>query len=227
MVSRQRTADEAADAAMEQIRKGADEPASPTLPEETKFNFRSSGFSRMRTEWRREDHEVIQAALDAVEERIVKVLFPDAYQVMFELYSIVRTPQTQNGEVVVDRFGLPLWKRLPSGAWEEDYSKLTTRQKEDFLFRITTNIFAWSQRAADLWGEAMFAKVHWEEHHAFAYISEYKGKDTVEGRTAYANQESIDERYFAVFRSLLSRRADAIVRSLELLSQRLKDSLTM
>jgi hypothetical protein len=35
--------------------------------------------------------------------------------------------------------------------------------------------------------------------------------------------EAADERYFAIFESVLSRKADAIVRSMERLSQRLKD----
>lgn len=225
MTTRTLTHEEQESRIIEDKMKEDEVPAEVTLPEETKFEFRTPGFSRMRTEWRREDHEVLISAQRIVDERI-QAMFADAYQVMFEVYSIVRTAETDpvTGETVVDRFGFPVWKRLPSGAWEEDFGRLTTLNKEHLMFLLTTHLWDWEQRAADVWGEAMFAKAQWAERHAIAYDSP-KGRLTIEDRTAKADADSAEERYFAIFFSLLSRRADAITRSMERLSQRIKDSL--
>lgn len=224
MATRTRSTDEQAAEALEEMAEQADTPAEASIPEETKFTFRTPGFSRMRTEWRREDYDVIQSAKDMVERRIIE-MFADAYQVMFDVYSVVRTQAADaNGEPMVDAFGLPIWLRLDSGAWDEDFTRLTSKAKEDFLFKITTNVFDWSQRSTDLWGEAMFAKAQWEERFAIEFDTGLSG--TVDDRKARGNKEAADERYFAIFLSLLSRKAEAIVRSMELLGQRLKDSMT-
>jgi hypothetical protein len=84
-------------------------------------------------------------------------------------------------------------------------------------------MFGWEQRAADAWGEAMFAKAQWEERFAIDYDAPFTG--TIEDRTAKGNIGAREERYFAIFLSLYSRKADAVVRSLALLGQRLKDSM--
>lgn len=220
---RTRTVEEQRDEVLDEVKKDADEPAKVEIPEERNFTFRTPGFSRMRFEWRTEDHMIVTTAQQAVERRIID-LFPDAYQVMYEVYEVVRTQmEDQQGNPLFDNLKLPIWKRKPSGAWEEDFTKLSLKQKEHFLFKITTNLFAWEQQAADLWGEAMFAKAQWEERFAIAFDAPMSG--TVDDRRAAGNIDAAEERYFAIFLSLLSRKADAVVRSLALLGQRLKDSM--
>ena len=133
---------------------------------------------------------------------------------MFDVYATVRTQAADaNGEPQVDQFGLPLWVKTNSGGWEEDFTRLTSKAKEDFLFKITTNIFDWQQRSTDLWGEAMFAKAQWEERFAIAYDDGLSG--TIDDRRARGNKDAADERYFAIFLSLMSRKAEAIVRSMD------------
>jgi hypothetical protein len=223
MATRTRSTDEQAAEVLAEIQADADKPAEAALPEERKFNFRTPGFSRMRFEWRPDDQEVITSAREQVERQII-TLFADAYQVMYEVYETVRTQAADaNGEPLVDHYGLPVWVKTNSGAWEEDFTRLTSRAKEHFLFKITTNLFDWEQRSADLWGEAMFAKAQWEERFAIAFDEGVSG--TVDDRRARGNKDAAEERYFAIFLSLLSRKADAIVRSLNLLGQRLKDSM--
>lgn len=213
-------------AAEEETKKASEEleePVAPELPEERAKKWRTPGFSRMKTSWSEEEWVVIAQAHSAVEGRILRN-FADAYQVMNEVYEIIRTPQVDgNGEPVRDQFGFVAWKRTQAGGFEEDWSKLGVRQKESLLFSITTRMFNWEQRAADAWGEAMFAKAQWEERFAIDYDAPLVG--TIDDRNAKANIGARDEKYFALFLSLYSRKADAIVRSLALLGQRIKDSM--
>jgi hypothetical protein len=212
------TASEIAD----EVAAELEEPHSEQLDVERMRLFEFVGFQRMRTEWSPEDGLMVQRYQRVVNETML-AHFADAYAVMNDIYDIVREPLVgDGGEFVLDSYGFVQWRRTPTGAFIEDWSRLGLRQREDFLFRITTAIFAWQQRAADLWGESMFSKAKWIEHFAVAFDS-VEGKATVDARTARGNIEAAEDRYFAIFLSLLSRKADALVRSMELISQRLKD----
>lgn len=185
--------------------------------------FSTPGFARMRTEWRGPEGSVVRSALRSVDDKLVET-FADAYALMHEVFEVVRQPEVNaDGEMVVDRFGFPVWKRTAAGGWVEDWSQLTPRQRENFLFQITTRLFDWEQRAADIWGEAMFARVQWEEQFSIKFDAPMSGTEA--DRTAVGRTGSIDERYFAVFVSLYSRKADGLVRTMALLGQRLKDAL--
>lgn len=199
------------------------DPVEPTIDTERAMKFRTPGFHRMRMSWNSEERQVMDSITEVIESRIL-ANFGDAYQIMEILYEVVRTPVTDpDGNPLRDTFGFVVYKRTAGGGWEEDYSKLTRRQREDFLFMITTRIFAWEQKAANAWTEAMFAKVMYEERHAIAYDAPLHG--TIDDRNAAAMNDAKDEKYFALFQSAYSRKADSIVRSMQLLSQRLRDSL--
>lgn len=199
------------------------EHSMPHLPEEIRPNFRTPGFSRMRTDWAGPEGEVVRGILRSIDSQVVQI-FTDAYMVMNDLFDVVRTPVTMpDGTIVRDEHGFPMWQRTTSGDWDEDWSRLTRLQKEDFLFKITTRLFAWEQRAADSWTEAMLAKAQWEERFSIAYRAPAKG--TIEDRTATGKADSSDERYWAVYAAAFSRKADSVVRVMQLLGQRLKDSL--
>lgn len=214
------TATEVAD----KLNDTADDLHDETLPEDTEVWFSTFGLSRIRTEWRSTDAATLQRVKQTVEDRLV-VEFSDVYAIMSDLYDVVREPEVNmtTGEItVVD--GLVVWARSPAtGAYVEDWSRLTIRQKEDFLYRITTNLFEWTQRAADLHLEAMFAKGQWTEKFATEFDSPVSG--TVEDRTARGNVQAAEERYFAIYLSGLSRRADALIRVMEALALRLRDTL--
>ncbi len=70
----------------------------------------------------------------------------------------------------------------------------------------------------------MFAKAQWEERFSIGFDTATRGT-TDAHRTANAKIESREERYYAVMLASYSRKADALCKSLELLAQRLKDSL--
>lgn len=202
-----------------------DEPIeSEVLREERERRFRTPGFSRMRLNWQGDDREVVRNARDAVDGRILHN-FLDAYQIMHKVYDLVREPEVDKatGEVAKDRFGFTIWAQDESGDYREDWSRLTRREKEDLLFAITTRLFEWEQRAGDAWGESMMAKAKWEERHAITYDAPLQG--TIHDRNAKGAVGSTEERYLAIFLTWYSRRADALVRNLALLAQRLKDTL--
>lgn len=214
----------AVEEAKEEVENLTEPIESDVLDEERKKTFRTPGFARMRTQWNSEDRRIIQHAQSAVEGRIL-ANFEDAYQVMYEVYDLVRTPEVdeRTGEVKTDQWGFTVWKKSVSGSYEEDWTALTSKQRQNLLFTITTRLFDWEQRAADAWGEAMFAKAQFEERFAIGFDEPMSG--TVDDRRAHANIESREERYFAIFLTLYSRKADAVVRTLSLLGQRIKDSM--
>jgi len=221
-----RVADQAA-RVLREVEHAPDEPSVPETDPERTRELRTPGFSRMvaHTDWTTEDRAVVNGLRDVVDGRIL-TRFAGAYQIMSDIYDAVREPEVDgNGEVVKDHLGFTVWKRQPTGAYIEDFGRLTNKEREDALYRITTSLFEWEQVAADVWGEAMFAKAQWEERFAIAFQIEHQGKDTIEGRTQSGRLGARDERYFAIFMSLYSRKADAIVRTMERLGQRLKDTL--
>ncbi len=200
------------------------EPISVDLPDESP-SFRTPKFMRMRFNWANDDERrVIERARGAVD-RAIQTEFFDAYLIMNQIYDIVRFPLLDgNGEPRKDAHGFILWEAEASGVPREDFTRLTRAQKEHFIGLLTTRLFAWEQRAANLWTESMFAKAQFEERFSIAYDAPMSG--TVDDRRARGNMDAAEERYFAIFKTSLSRRADAIVRSMDRLAQRLKDTLT-
>jgi hypothetical protein len=218
--------DRQAEAVVREASKDADSTALVDPHEDRTRELKTPGFQRMRTDWHGADAAQISGLRRIVDGRILH-LFPDAFMLMNDIYQVVRDPiwDPATGETVKDANGFDVWARSDSGAFIEDYTRLGIRDRENFLFRITTGIFEWKQTAADLWGDAMFAKAQWEEAMSRGF-TEPEGRLTVDDRTNRARVNSVDERYFSIFQSLLSRRADAVVSGMELLGQRLKDVIS-
>lgn len=203
-----------------------DEPLSIDIdPDRTRETVRA-GFSRMRTEWRPGDGVEVAGIVQQAQ-GVIHRAFPDAYLIMNELWGVVREPVVDRGtgDILTDVFGWPQWEKTPSGAYAEDYTRLTNREKDDFLLRITTMLMEWEQQASTHWLEAMLAKARWEEAMATGFTAP-TGRVTVEERTQRGRAHAAEDRYLAIFRAAVSRSADQLVRSMERLGQRLKDSLT-
>lgn len=184
-------------------------------------NWRTPGFRRMRTDWDAEDLPIIQRAHKYAADRIVAD-FPEVFQILEEIYAIVREPQRDENGQVIRSSGLPVWKRTLYG-YEEHWDRLTVSQREHFLYRISTNLFTWQMKAENIYVEAMLAKTQWEERYSIAYDSPASG--TMGEREAKGKVDAIDERYFAVLRSAYSRRADSIVGHMNGLCQRLAQGI--
>ena len=215
-------------AATEEGEKSADELTTP--PEEKVLDvereewFRAPGFQRMKTAWEGEDKRQMDRVQNVIDTTVLEI-FADAYAVMSDLYDLVREPMVaEGGEIQTDPHGFTMWARNPlTGSYVEDWSMLTTRQREDFLFRITTSLFDWEQRSADLWTKAMFSKGMFVERFSIQYDAPIAG--TIDDRNAKGNVEAAEERYFALMNSAVSRKADALVRTMTNLQLRLKDVL--
>lgn len=215
--------------ALEGVSEGADEPMQVDPHPDRTHTFSRLGFARMRTRWNRDEAEVIESARAQAEHELRKS-FGEIYQIMNRIYEFVREPAVNptTGEVLRDGDGFVLWKRDEFGGPVEDWSKLTDRQKEEFLHQITTRLVMWEQAAADMWGDAMFAKGAWEEQFALSFTSAPqvdRKRPTEADRTQHAQVESRERRYMAIYMSVRSRKADALVKSMERLSQRLKDTM--
>lgn len=216
-------------AATEEGEKNADEMTAPTedavLPEEREEWFRSPGFQRMKTAWEGDDKRQIDRVQGVIDRAILET-FQDAYAVMSDIYDIVREPMVNEatGEILIDAYGFRVFAKNPlTGAHLEDWTALGIREREHFLFRITTSLFDWEQRAADLWTRAMFSKGMFVEQFAIQYDAPMHG--TIDDRNARGNKEAAEERYFALMNSAISRKADALVRTMTNLQLRLKDTL--
>jgi hypothetical protein len=209
-----------------QIRRAVAEAENPETgmldPDRTRES-RTPNFARMRLDWGSPDDAAAMAGVHEVVQQILIDRFTMAYEVMHELFSIVREPEMlEGGEIRMDHHNWVVWRRNSTGGYIEDWSRLIDRERERLLYKITAYMFEWEQTAQDLWGESMFAKAAWEERFAAGFVS--SGGRTVDDRTQSGRLTSQEERYFALFRTLLSRKAEALVRSMTVINQRLKDT---
>jgi hypothetical protein len=197
-----------------------DEPTELDIHPDRTRETSTPSFSTMRLDWRGDDGPII-ASLASVVDRRLLTDFADAYEIMTELFLLVREPDyDENGEVLVDHLGLPEWRRTATGNFVEDWSKLGIQRREHFLFMITTRLFEWEQRAESAWGEAMWAKALWEEAFSRGFTAP-TGRNTVDDRTHKGRVAAQDHRYFSILQSLYHRRAAALCRSMARLELRL------
>jgi hypothetical protein len=195
------------------------EPLGDATMEDDSPRLKRPYFQRLRTDWTSDQKIMLQRIHNKVEKEIQSV-FSDAFSIMFELYDVVRV-RDENAE------DDEIWQKNESGSYVEDWSKLNHRQRERFLFLITSRLFTWEQQASSLNFEALFAKAEWEQSFATGYESLPGTRPTIEDRTSRARLKSQDDYYFALMRTYFSRRADAVVRSMQGISQRIKDMHTV
>lgn len=210
----------------EELAADADAPVEIELHDDRTRETRTPSFRRMNTSvhWSDPDAAVVTGMLGMVE-NLIMMEFADAFQMMNRIWDKVRQPVTDDqGTVQLDRFGYPLWARTSDGGYVEDFSLLNKDDRENLIFVIHTHLVEWEQRSAQLHGEAMLAKVAWEESYSRAFQTP-TGRVTEADRTAHGKVDSMEERHRAIFRSMISRHAEALIRSISLLGQRLKDSL--
>ncbi len=196
-----------------------EESLEPDLPGDRSVNFRRPGFSRMRTSWTSEDAAQL-GVIESRAEEIIQEHFQGAFNALEKLWRQVRRPRAdpETGEILLDQHGRTLWETDEYGDVIEDWRGLDDRTAEMALFTITTHLVEWEQRAATLHARAMYSKVQWEERFAEGFLrlpgAQISGKPTVDDRTQFGNKFAVEERYFAVFQSAISRKADALIRSI-------------
>lgn len=206
-----------------------EQPLEPDIPPDRTRQFTHTSFSRMRVSWTGEDSERL-AEVKAVADDIIRTEFRTAFAVMTRLHKSVRTPLVEEDTGVLRTYpdGTPMWETDELGVPAEDWSQLSDHDREAMLFTIVTWLFEWELKAVDEWAQAMFAKVQWEEKFARNFTAlpgiQISGKPTIDDRTQWGHRNSAEERYFAVFRSVLSRKADAVVRSMVRLQKLLENT---
>lgn len=216
--------------AMEDVAERHDEPLEPDPHPDRTRTFTSMSFTRMRTRWSRDEREIVEMAQTQAEHELSEE-FADVYRILNRIYSqvreVVRDPDT--GVPVTDKDGFAIWVRDETGMCREDWGHLTDRDKENYLHQITTRLVLWEQRAADFKGEALFAKGMWEERFALAFATapapEGARKATEADRTQHAQASAREERYLAIYMTVRSNKAEALVRSMDRLARNLKDTL--
>jgi hypothetical protein len=196
-----------------------EEPLAPDIPPDRTRRFTHTSFSRMRTEWRGDDAERL-AVVSATAREIIRSEFRMALAVTERIHRYVRTPliNHETGEVQAYPDGTPMWETDELGCPVEDWALLTDDARKGLMLTIATWLGEWELKSAELWAEAMYAKVQWEEAFSRGFIAlpgaVISGKPTIDDRTQWGHHSSADERYFAVFRSALSRAAEGEVRSM-------------
>lgn len=194
----------------------AEEPmVSDPHPDRTHENTRA-GFSRMRSTWGTEDARKI-VELEALSDRIIRNRFAVAFGVMASIHAHVRSQKFNKatGEYLTYEDGTPQWEKDEFGVPVEDWGMLADKDRLRLLGTIHSHMFEWEIVKANMWAEAMYAKGEWEEIFSRGYTSlpghVVSGKPTIEDRTNHAQKNAAQERYFALFESALSRKADGIV----------------
>jgi hypothetical protein len=176
--------------------------------------FGKQGFARMRRTWNVEDGYVIDVIM-ADANKIIRDTFPVAFALMNKIYETVRFCKCdeETGLVLVGPDGGPQWETGPDGEPLEDWTRITDKDRNNWLDFITMHLFEWEQIAQQLWGKSMFARGKWEESFSLAYQSGLSGS-TVEDKTQYGQSTAMESRYFGIFQTMVSRQAEALVRSM-------------
>ncbi len=188
---------------------------------EVKFKYR--GMARMPVQFRRDDFVMMKRVHQVIRDRI-NTEFVDLIELTYDVLSRVRTLlRDADGNVIPDKNGDPSWERTLTGSYVEHWDRLGSKERERYIFQITTNIIDWEQRSTEAWAEAMFAKARWREEFSEGYLSATVTRDRIEDREAAGNRAAADDYYFAILASYYSRQAEGLVRGMKDLGQRLKD----
>jgi hypothetical protein len=184
--------------------------------------FRTPGFSRIRTDWTPEEANVFTMAKTWADKKLAQE-FPDAYRILAKVQAKVRTPMTQDGEILRDHHDNIRWVLDEFGVPVEDWDNLTHKERDDLVHQIAVKLFGWEQRAQDAWHDAMLSRGVWEEMYAIKYDEPAGG--TMGEREAQGRMGAIDERYKAIMLTAYSRKAEALVRSMERIYRTLLQTL--
>lgn len=204
-------------------------PLEPDVPPDRTRQFAHTGFSRMRRNWP-DDDAMVMAEVKACADDIVREKFRVAFLVLERLRKAVREPLVNEatGEVQAYDDGTPKWELDEDGLPVEKWYSLSDSARSNARYLIVTHMAEWQMAAADDWAEAMFAKVQWEERFARGFTAlpdvTLPGKPTIDDRTQWGHRLSADERYFAVFRAYVSKKADALIKSMMSLERLLENT---
>jgi hypothetical protein len=190
-----------------------------TAPDRAR-TFKGTGLARIRRDWPQAERQAL-AELEALAAGMIRDRFAVAFAVLERVNRHVQVPLSdpETGEVRCYEDGSPMWEKDELGVPVQDWGRLSDRDRRNLLGVMFTRMYEWELAAASIWADSMFAKAEWEERFSRGFRvmpgHEAAGRPTIEDRTQYGVSYAIEERYFAVFRASLSKRADAVVWSMK------------
>lgn len=129
-----------------------------------------------------------------VSDRILADIFGGAMVALDNFYSNVRIPRKgPNGELLKNAEGRQLWEKNEAGVAKTDWSTLNGAEIETALFEFTEIRLMASMKVKELYQEALFAKMTYDDAFQQQYSSVVEG--TVKDREARANRMTQDEKY--------------------------------
>lgn len=223
---------------IERVLKESEVPADDATAEETMVSdphpdrtheVTRASFSRMRFGWTGDDARQV-AELEALSDRIIQRRFSVAQGIIKRIHHHVRRQalDRESGEYLTYEDGTPRWEKDEFGVPVEDWAILSDRDRLNLIGTILSHMFEWEMAKANMWAEAMYAKGEWEEIFSRGYTAlpdhVVSGKPTIEDRTHHSQKNAAKERYFALFESALSRKADGVVRVMTGLQRMLENT---
>jgi hypothetical protein len=198
---------------------GEEEPlAADPKPDRTR-QFTHTSFSRVRTGWRGDDDRKVQE-LQGLADMMIREKFRMAFAVRAKIQKLVRHQAVDQatGEYMAYPDGDPIWVNDELGLPVEDWELLSENMRKSLMHTLMTNMFEWEIEAAKIWADAMYSKGIWEEVFARGFLAlpanQAGGRPTVDDKTQFAHKNAAEDRYFALFRSSLSRQAEGILRNM-------------
>lgn len=183
------------------------------------------GFQRMKMDLQGSERDVLASMMINME-KLIHEEFAEEYAIMNDIHWEVRTPTNGiDDNIAYDLWGFPEYEKNPDGSYVEDWGRLTQKQIKHFIFRIINCTFTGEQKSANAWGKALLAKTRYEEAFSVAFDAHPDKKATVDARDAHAESSAIDYKYYAVLQTWYSRKAEGIIKRMDALQLRMKDSL--
>lgn len=160
-------------------------------------------FKKIEFSWRAEDKNAI-TQLRAAAERVFDDLFSESVAALDTFYQSVWVPDPKRpGRYVMTE----------SGKYKEDWDQLTGQDAVSAIFTLQRERVVVSQKIANLFLEAVFAKYISTDTFNEGYRALMEG--TVGDRTAYANQQSKVDRYAAFFRYWIWHTANSFQKEID------------
>jgi hypothetical protein len=197
----------------------------PVLPEvDTPVQQATLLPTALKFTWTDAEAETIQTIKRAVDQIVMRE-HKEAFFAVHHLLAKVRQQQVGNdGALLFDEGGKPMWMRNLDGSVLEDYSRLDAIDIDGAIMKFASYAFFAGQSSIDNYMEAVFAKYAADDAYQDMYSSIMTG--TVPDKTATAERKSREERYFAFFKAYshkrikeLIDRMDALRRALEFVRQ--------
>lgn len=162
-------------------------------------------YQKIRYDWRSEDKNAL-SQLRAAADKVLGYTFRDVVRILDNFYETFRVPELNSaGLPILDDKKRWVWKKNELGQYIEDFSQVNGQDIEKALFDLQRTKVEISQATSQLYLEAVFAHYVMKDEYHDKYESLLEG--TVGDRTARANRETKESKYFSFFRYYLWQRA--------------------